>query len=354
MKVFLSGVVTFCFLSIALIVGCGGGGGSDSPSMPTPTPTPTAGASSTSNLVIVNTGVYSAGGYGQSAVNVVTKTTRGLPPAYFAAAWSPDASRFAYSHIVVEGQGQSFRISTAAPDGSNVVTVTSGDYGATSPSWSPDGKQIAFTYAKGNSQQIGVINADGTNLRQITAIDSPSQRPIWSPKGDKIACLQNMQLTIIGTDGTVIKSLSSPLIQRVDYPGSWSPDGTRLVFAAVVGNGYGIFAVSDDLTNLTQLGAGLSGSLNFPAWSPNGRKIAFSQSGNAGIYTINSDGSEARFVVKGGYPSWSPDSASIAYSIPIDAARGVYHLGVVKADGSNPQDLGVLQNGDFGSVWSPK
>ncbi len=57
----------------------------------------------------------------------------------------------------------------------------------TSPTWSPDGRQIAFVSQRGGSPQIYVMNADGSAVRRLTYQGSYNQTPRWSPRGDLIA-----------------------------------------------------------------------------------------------------------------------------------------------------------------------
>ncbi len=66
------------------------------------------------------------------------------------------------------------------------VTASEADpstWGAADPTWSPDGKQIAFTLFG----SIWVVDAEGGDARQVTASEGYHAHPAWSPKGDFIA-----------------------------------------------------------------------------------------------------------------------------------------------------------------------
>src|SRR5690606_17936423 len=59
--------------------------------------------------------------------------------------------------------------------------------GVTTPSWSPDGKQLVFTGYDGGLSDLFIINADGSNLRRLTNDRFADLHPVWSPDGRTIA-----------------------------------------------------------------------------------------------------------------------------------------------------------------------
>ncbi len=89
--------------------------------------------------------------------------------------WSPREDRLAYAGMV----GGRFNIFTMKPDGSDVVQLTSSG-NSEYPSWSPNGRQIAFQSGRGPGVAIYVVNANGTNLRRIIGAPAGATAPHWS------------------------------------------------------------------------------------------------------------------------------------------------------------------------------
>ena len=111
-----------------------------------------------------------------------------------------------------------------------------------------------------------------------------------------------------------------------------------------------IWTLGADGTAARSLGAGLS-----PAWSPNGRSIAFDTlvERNYDVWMMRADGSGRRRVTQDPaldyFASWSPDGASIVFT----SDRGGEDLFVIGADGSGERRLTDDPGPDWGAAWSP-
>ena len=103
-----------------------------------------------------------------------------------------------------------------------------------------------------------------------------------------------------------------------------------------------------------------------PAWSPDGRSIAFTSNQGRGpydsydIYVINSDGSNQRRLTNNTFmpgadfsPTWSPDGRSIVFTSKRDRDSNNYEIYVMGADGSNQRRLTNNSDNDFAPSWSP-
>ena len=139
---------------------------------------------------------------------------------------------------------------------------------------------------------------------------------------------------------------------------AWSPDGSKLAFAAVTtswDDGYGIFLVDSDGSNLMRLETGGQPAL-YPAFSPDDSRIAFTsgRDGNSDVYVVEVDGGEmvrlTDHEAADGYPSWSPDGARLAFHSKRD---GNYEIYVMNADGSGAVRITDHPADDYNPAWSP-
>ena len=97
--------------------------------------------------------------------------------------------------------------------------------GSWSPTWSPDGKWIAFEDRHAGREEVWVMGADGKNARRLALGANPS----WSPDGRQIAFDRNEQVFVMNSDGRRQRRLVPALAKGHDYP-AWSLDGRRIAF----------------------------------------------------------------------------------------------------------------------------
>lgn len=104
-------------------------------------------------------------------------------------AFSPDGKKIAF---VSNRAGGGFKLHTMDADGSNVsLLVKEGNnIGFAYPSWSADGKKIAFGHLVKGAVEVCAVDADGKNLTRLTEFGGMSVYPAWTADGKKVAFVQ--------------------------------------------------------------------------------------------------------------------------------------------------------------------
>ena len=184
--------------------------------------------------------------------------------------WSPDGKRIVFfsnrDGHVIDGRPTT-EIYVMDADGGNQQNLTNHPGDDHSPSWSPDGKQIAFSSFRrdrdGNLPHfdIYVMDTDGGNQQRLTNNRKNDWNPSWSPDGKQIAFesdrkgdLQNFEIYVMDADGQNLQNLTNNRVD--DGSPSWSPDGKRIAFASDrSGNfrSYEIYVIDADGQNLQNL-----------------------------------------------------------------------------------------------------
>ena len=240
------------------------------------------------------------------------RTSRDLHPS-----WSPDGRKIAFeSHSEDDSD-----VYVIGADGKNLIQLTNAAESDGHPSWSPDGLKITFTSRRdGNftgqffalDLEVFVIDADGGNVVRLTRSVESDADPSWSPDGKKISFESQRDLDYeiyaMDADGeNVVRLTQSP---GWDSDPSWSPDGKRIAFRSVRDRDYEICVMDGDGGNVVRLtqSPGWDGE---PSWSPNGKKIAFASSrdGNSEIYVMDADGGHqinlTQNLASDSKPAWS-------------------------------------------------
>lgn len=225
------------------------------------------------------------------------------------------------------------------------------------PSWSPDGRKIAFSLGSGSgSFNLYTMNADGSNPMQLTHLDLTCYLQRWSPDGSKLVFIAQQgsdtttaAIYTINADGSNLRKLTHEHAQ--EYGPIWSPDGQHIAFGSQRGGSWHVYLMNADGSNVHLLTA-MSG--NKPAWSPDGHFIVFTSdvSGHNDLYVMDADGSHARLLASyGDHAAWSPDGSRIAFESNRTGNQEIY---VMNADGSGITNLS--RNPGVDNIlpeWSP-
>jgi Tol biopolymer transport system component len=210
------------------------------------------------------------------------------------------------------------KIWVMGPDGKDRKALIDGQ----SPSWSPDGKRIAYRH-KG----LWVMDPDGSNSRRLTEHDPGTF--CWSPDGRRIVYWSQRRLCVIAADGTEARQLLE--VRSGGYSCCFSPDGKKVLFAyrADATKNSQIFVCDADGKNLRQLTNGV-GDYD-PIFSPDGKSIVFSslESGQNQLRVMDSDGGNRRKLTHADRDELSKDSMGVdgTFSFSPDGNRIVFIYG---------------------------
>jgi Tol biopolymer transport system component len=143
--------------------------------------------------------------------------------------WSPNGRRLAF----VRNQGA--ELVAMRVDGSGARVIASAKHYYQWPSWSADGKWIAFQSRpdRGSSEQVAtfIVKPDGRDIRQLTPGTSSEGFPAWSPHGSTIALSAAERLWVMEADGSDPRQITHCRLPCVaDFAPTWSPNGEHIAF----------------------------------------------------------------------------------------------------------------------------
>lgn len=211
--------------------------------------------------------------------------------------------------------------------GSPEAVIADGTYN-TDPTWSPDGKSLAYTSDRAGDRDIWLHDIDSGQDRRLTALRGDERAPAFSPDGSLIAFLSGGSLSTVtvatGEVRTVVRSLGSPgnptftaSGQQIALAGLLPSteryrEGTNQILIVDIESGEARYVAPTQgkfLVNRVDAG---------PVYAPNGRSVAFVVGGTVWISDVDGNGvptGKARQISDetGDCPSWSGDSQSLLY-----------------------------------------
>src|SRR5664279_2518488 len=254
---------------------------------------------------------------------------------------SPDGSRVAYVVSTVDRDSNEYRsaVWVATLDGSEEPrSFTAGEKNDTSPRWSPDGRWLAFVSNRGDEKaqaQIYVIPAvGGGEARKLTDLKESVADVVWSPDSTRLAFTSRVRDEAYEEEEERKRKPRrfTRLFHKLDSVG-WVGDRRKHVFVVDLAGGEARQLTDGDCED----GA--------PAWSPDGKRLVFAAMRGerwdaeliTRLYVIAADGGDPVQLTgdEGSYetPAFSPDGARIAYRFTIEDGGNV-HAYVAAADGS--------------------
>jgi len=241
-------------------------------------------------------------------------------------------------------------------DGANAFVVSHNSSTNILPAWSPTGAQIAYTSFMRDNPDLYVGALNGSRPRKLSGQKGMNTGAAWSPDGQKIALTLskdgNPEIYIISSsDGSIIKRITND--KAIDTSPAWSPDGSQLAFVSDRNGGPQIFVVSSNGGTPTQVS--FNGNYNTtPTWSPKAGKhvIAYTTraADNYDIVTLDLDSKQMTRVTQNEgnneEPAFSPNGKVIAYA---RQGQGVF---ISNADGTG-HAIKVYSGNVTGVDWGP-
>jgi len=268
-------------------------------------------------------------------------------------------TRIAYITAVGLGNNTSYSLLVADSDGFNPQVVARSKESLLSPSWSPDGKKIAYVSFESGNSNIYVQDIT-TGSRQLVESHPKgiNGAPAWSPDGSKLA----VALSFSGNLNIYVLDMASRQETRVtsnnlaiNTQPVWAPDGQSIYFTSDRSGRPQIYQTPVSGGTATRISFQGQNNQNVSV-SYDGKQIAMVQ-GNGNVYRIaiadQSLGGQVRYVSPGPYdesPSFAPNASMLLYAAT-EGTRGVLYS--VSADGNVRQRL-VLSDGDVREPsWGP-
>jgi Tol biopolymer transport system component len=251
----------------------------------------------------------------------------------YGAAWSPDGRTIAFgaTQFAPDGKGgmaaTGQRIYLIDPAGGVQDALTDSALRAQFPSWSPDGRTIAFHGSRSGAArapEIFVVDAGGGGLRQLTDNDWADARPDWSPDGRLLAFQSDrdgtLEIHVMNADGSAPRQLTRHAGPIVNQAPDWSPDGRSIVFQSSREGNLEIHSMAADGTDQVRLTDYPGRDLD-PEWSADGRMIVFDRDVSSGpgevrqLFVMHADGSAQRALTglpsTNGHAAWRPARAAV-------------------------------------------
>jgi TolB protein len=249
------------------------------------------------------------------------------------------------------------RIAIMDQDGAKLHYITTGDSLVLSPQFSPDMRFLTYIDFRNNKQaKVYLLNLDTQQRLLMGNFPGLTFAPSFSPDGRKLA----LSFAKGGMTSLYAFDLSSHLIHQltnepvIDTSPSYSPDGSRIVFNSDRGGQTQLYVMNADGSNVVRISFG-SGSYRTPVWSPRGDLIVFTKMLGGVFYigVMRPDGSGERLITSGYMvesPCWCPNGRVILFTR--EARKGDPRLYTIDITGYNEREIPTPTSAAHGS-WSP-
>ncbi len=238
------------------------------------------------------------------------------------------------------------------------------------PNWSPDGRRLLYARHEADGAHVWLyvldVGAPGKAApRRLTDRKGPEYNGVYSPDGTRILFAAitlsgtqgNLDIATIDSDGSGLKTLvgdQGGKLSHQDWP-SWSPDGRRFAFTSTHEGNQELYTACADGTDLVRLTQS-PGIDAHPCWSPDGKTVAFATDrwGGLELASVRPDGTTlvrlTRSTGLDDYPAYSPDGSRLAF---VSNRDGQFEIYVTSAEGTGAMNLSRHSLRDTFPAWTP-
>ncbi len=238
-------------------------------------------------------------------------------------------------------------------DGSDLQPVTRNNMLNLAPSWSPDGKLLAYTSYKRRNPDLFLMDVVNGSDEAISTRNGSNTGAAFSHDGQYVAATLsfegNSEIYLLNRKGDVVQRVTRN--GAIDVQPTFSPDGTKIAFTSDRLGNPQIFVANVDGTDVRRVT--LEGRYNSsPAWSPTGEWIAYFNRDDNHIWLVRPDGSERkRLTASAGShedPSWSPDGRYVVFS---SNRRGNFDLWAIDSITGTETQVTSLPGDERNPAW---
>lgn len=223
------------------------------------------------------------------------------------------------------------------------------------PSFGPDGRRIVFTNSVrtkasgGRRNDVYVMRSDGSHYKRLTHTEGGEYLPSFTADGRKVAYSYAGKTYLVRANGRGGRTELTAALANGGVGATFSPDGSKVAVTSSEGGDSDIVVINADGSDPVNVTAASAADEYSPDFSPDGTRIAFISNRDdtyGDLYTMAANGSDVRTVVANegietDAPAYSPDGRQIALQTR-KSTRAAVEVFTVGADGG---DLSAVQRG---------